>query len=201
MSPGTPQHRSEGRRRAILDAALTCFATKGYDAATMSDIREAAGASIGSLYHHYASKESLATALVLESLGSYQQSWLQRLNDGDAEDVVRSVVANHFRWLETNQELGTILFGHPGFGELARLSADVAELRRAFAAELLAWIRPRIGRKGFAHLPDDVYQPLWLGPTQEVTRQWIGWERLADLSVLADELSSGAWAALRWRRP
>lgn len=167
----------------------------------MSDIREAAGASIGSLYHHYGSKDALATALVAEGLRSYQQAWLDGLDDeGRPDDVVRAVVRGHFHWLEGNQQLGTVLFGHPGFGELARLSPEVAQRRRAFASELLAWIRPRVGRQGFAHLPDDVYQPLWLGPTQELTRQWIGWGRLADLSVLADDLGDGAWAALRWRR-
>lgn len=199
MSPGTPQHRSTARRRAILDAALACFTTKGYDAATMADIRKAAGASIGSLYHHYGSKEAIASALVAEGLRSYQQAWLDHLDDRRTEDVVHAVVHGHFQWLELNQQLGTVLFGHPGFGELARLSPEIAELRRQFSSELLAWIRARVGRQGFAHLPDDVYQPLWLGPTQEITRQWIGWERLADLSVLADELGAGAWAALRWR--
>lgn len=200
MPPGAPQPRSTARRRAILDAALACFTTKGYDAATMSDIREAAGASIGSLYHHYGSKEALASALVAEALDSYQRAWLDHLDDRPAEDVVHAVVHGHFHWLGLNQQLGTILFGHPGFGELARLSPEIAELRRAFSSELLGWIQPRVGRQGFAHLPDDVYPPLWLGPTQEITRQWIGWDRLADLSVLADDLGAGAWAALRWRR-
>jgi hypothetical protein len=37
-------------------------------------------------------------------------------------------------------------------------------------------------RQGFAHLPDDVYKPLWLRPSQEIARQCIGWQRLADLS-------------------
>jgi AcrR family transcriptional regulator len=199
MPPGTPHKGSDARRRAILDAALACFVAKGYDSATMADIREAAGASIGSLYHHYRSKEALASALVVESLRSYQQAWLDRLGD-DVARSVRSAVLGHFDWLDHNQQLATVLFGHPGFGELARVSPEVGELRHEFSAQLMSWIRPRIGRGGFAHLPDDVYEPLWMGAAQEMTRGWIGWQRLGDLSILAEQFAEGAWAALRWRR-
>lgn len=44
------------RRREILDAALACFVENGLVATTIEEIRLAAGASIGSLYHHFASK-------------------------------------------------------------------------------------------------------------------------------------------------
>lgn len=201
MPSGREHRATDARRRAILDAALGCFTSRGYEATTMADIRDAAQASIGSLYHHYRSKDSLAGALVGRALGSYLDSWRLRLAPGrDPAPSVRSVVHGHFDWLADNQQLGTILFGHPVFGELARVSDQIADIRREFNEELLAWIRPRTGRSGLARLPDDVYEPLWVGPAHEVTRLWIGWERLADLSVLADDLADGAWAALRWRR-
>lgn len=47
----------------MLAAATEIFAEKGYDAATMTEIAARAGASIGSLYQFFPTKELLADAL------------------------------------------------------------------------------------------------------------------------------------------
>jgi AcrR family transcriptional regulator len=56
--------RERGRRRvaALLEAAVTLFAEKGYDAATMTEVAGRAGAPIGSLYQFFPSKEALVDA-------------------------------------------------------------------------------------------------------------------------------------------
>jgi AcrR family transcriptional regulator len=62
--------RERGKRRvaALLEAAVTLFAEKGYDALTMTEVAARAGAPIGSLYQFFPSKEALADAL-LERIG------------------------------------------------------------------------------------------------------------------------------------
>jgi AcrR family transcriptional regulator len=57
--------RARGRLRvaALLDAGATLFTAKGYEATTMTEIAAHAGASIGSLYQFFPSKEVLAEAL------------------------------------------------------------------------------------------------------------------------------------------
>ncbi len=68
MVIGDSEHSptTELRRKAILDAALSCFASKGFTETTMEDIRKISGASTGSIYHHFSNKEMLARALYLE---------------------------------------------------------------------------------------------------------------------------------------
>lgn len=55
------QHDSRSR---ILDAALYVIRAKGYVAARVEDICEAAGLTKGSFFHHFSSKEDLALAAV-----------------------------------------------------------------------------------------------------------------------------------------
>jgi AcrR family transcriptional regulator len=57
--------RARGVRRVaeLLDAGAMLFAEQGYDATTMTQIAQRAGASIGSLYQFFPSKELLAEAL------------------------------------------------------------------------------------------------------------------------------------------
>lgn len=49
-------------RSKLLDAAMSVIRAKGYSATTVDDICRAAGVSKGSFFHHFASKEQLATA-------------------------------------------------------------------------------------------------------------------------------------------
>lgn len=51
--------RGETSRAAILDAALDLFQERGYEATTMRAIAARAGASLGSSYHYFPSKEHL----------------------------------------------------------------------------------------------------------------------------------------------
>ncbi|HET7488413.1 MAG TPA: TetR family transcriptional regulator [Acidimicrobiales bacterium] len=46
-------------RSAIIDAALTLFRERGYDATTMRAVAAQAGVSVGNAYYYFASKEAL----------------------------------------------------------------------------------------------------------------------------------------------
>ena len=57
LSPKTK--RGEHSRAAIFQAALDLFQERGYEATTMRAIANAAGVSLGSSYHYFASKDHL----------------------------------------------------------------------------------------------------------------------------------------------
>jgi AcrR family transcriptional regulator len=59
-----PQARSETTRQKLLDAAIDLFGEVGYAAAGLGEIIERAGMTKGALYHHFDSKEALATAII-----------------------------------------------------------------------------------------------------------------------------------------
>lgn len=69
MSTEAPKAKAPQRARGVqrvtelLDAGARLFVQKGYDATTMTEIAQCAGASIGSLYQFFPSKEALAEGL------------------------------------------------------------------------------------------------------------------------------------------
>jgi len=76
-APRLPQQERGQRRVAqILDAAAEVFLEHGVGGATMQLIAERAGASVGSLYHFFPSKDA-----VLESLGARYADRVRRLNE------------------------------------------------------------------------------------------------------------------------
>jgi AcrR family transcriptional regulator len=64
MTRLTPERRRELANEAMLDAAETVFAKKGFGAASMEEIAEEAGFSRAALYARFGSKEDLLGAVL-----------------------------------------------------------------------------------------------------------------------------------------
>jgi AcrR family transcriptional regulator len=60
------QARSEVTRRKIINSAVDLFSEIGYPATGLGDIIDRAELTKGALYYHFNSKESLATAIIVE---------------------------------------------------------------------------------------------------------------------------------------
>jgi AcrR family transcriptional regulator len=60
--------RSEARQRQILGCAKRVFAARGFHAASIRDICEAAGIGRGTLYQYFRNKKSVFTAILRETL-------------------------------------------------------------------------------------------------------------------------------------
>lgn len=58
--------RARSTRRALLDGAIEVFAERGYERATIADIVERSGASVGSVYNLFGGKSELFSALFAE---------------------------------------------------------------------------------------------------------------------------------------
>ena len=72
--------RTAHTQRALLDAAREVFASRGFSEASIADVVERAGSSVGSLYHHFGGKSELFLALWQE----HQQAHEQAASEADA---------------------------------------------------------------------------------------------------------------------
>jgi AcrR family transcriptional regulator len=62
-SGGRQWSTTEQTRSQFLDAARVVFAQRGFSEASVSEVVERAGSSVGSLYHHFGGKAELFTAV------------------------------------------------------------------------------------------------------------------------------------------
>lgn len=67
--PRISEARIKARQDQLLAAAKKVFATKGYEAAAISDIARPAGMSDGLIYHYYGSKRGLLLAVLSDYYG------------------------------------------------------------------------------------------------------------------------------------
>jgi AcrR family transcriptional regulator len=66
--------RTAQTQRALLDAARDVFTRQGFAEASIADIVERAGSSVGSLYHHFGGKSELFLALWQEHQQAYEEA-------------------------------------------------------------------------------------------------------------------------------
>ncbi len=73
----TPQQeRGERRVAELLEAAASVMAEKGFDAATMTEIAERGGSSIGALYQYFPNKEAVVQALRKKYVEELEERWV-----------------------------------------------------------------------------------------------------------------------------
>src|SRR5438046_1155055 len=63
MSQSQQESSNPDRRSQILDAALVCFAKRGFHQASMHDISAEAGISVGLIYRYFQNKEAVIAAM------------------------------------------------------------------------------------------------------------------------------------------
>lgn len=65
------EKKQETKLPAIVKAAVRLFVERGVASTTIRDIAREAGVAEGTLYRHFASKEDLAHAILVENLGTF----------------------------------------------------------------------------------------------------------------------------------
>src|SRR5579875_3566334 len=94
LPPLPQQKRSKQKRDALLQAALSLFAERGYEATTIEDIAHQAGVAVGGFYQHFASKQQLLLVL-MDSVMDVVVALPAQFNVEDTDhvqDVIRSIV-------------------------------------------------------------------------------------------------------------
>lgn len=185
------------RRRGIIEAALACFTELGYERTGISDIRARAGASTGSVYHHFGSKEQLAGEVYLEGIRDYQAGFLAALeSEADAEKGIAAVIAYHLKWVDRNKSWARYLFHMRHLEFMTEKEETFAKLNQEFFRRVAAWFRKQIAAGAIRRLPADVYPAVLMGPCQEFARIYLEGHTGTKIDAAARDLAAAAWRAL-----
>jgi AcrR family transcriptional regulator len=83
--------KGERTRQAVIDAAYSLFLEKGFSATSMRQIAERAGLALGGIYNHFASKDDIFQALIIDKHPYLQiLPVLQRAPGKTAEEFIRN---------------------------------------------------------------------------------------------------------------
>jgi len=121
--------RAAATRQAILDAAQEIFTSAGFSEANISDVVAKAGASVGSVYHHFGGKADLYLALFEDYQARQEEhaaAAVAAARAAGADDPIKLFVAGARAYLDgcwTERDLARLFLaggGPAGFELIAR---------------------------------------------------------------------------------
>ena len=190
--------KTDLRRQAIIEAALACFIELGYNNTGISDILKRAGATTGSLYHHFGSKEQLAGEVYFEGIREYQAGFLSVLTgESNAEKGIKALIAYHLTWVENNRAWAQFLFLRRYDEFMAQKEREFSALNKEFIRQASKWFRQQIADGSIKQMPPDLYTIILMSPCHEFAREYIAGRTSIDMNTAIDVLASAAWISLR----
>ncbi len=121
-------------RERLLDAALTCFAERGYASTTSRDIAAAAGVSLGLAYRYFRSKDEMMATLVNDALAEVRRDVAD--SAGADRDPVEALIKSAFATVRANPRFWRLFHqlrvhpsGSPDVDRIIRRAAQAARKR------------------------------------------------------------------------
>jgi TetR/AcrR family transcriptional regulator, transcriptional repressor of aconitase len=121
--PRVSEQHKDRRRAEILTAARRCFATYGYEGATVGRLEQESGLSRGAIFNYFENKDALFVAVAADSSERLTEIWLERGYPALLETIVREDPD----WLAVQLEAFRRLRTDSAFRR--RVAAQEAELR------------------------------------------------------------------------
>ena len=191
-----PEDRAE-TKRLILAQALSAFNARGIETTTIDDLRAASGQGVGTIYHHFKSKEGVVAALLFAAVDDLGRAIAARI-DGleDSHAVVDALITAYVTWITETPDLARFYFiarevvaGGPFGDELrARTAARYAPIDACFARDV------KYGR--VMPLPEELIPALVLGAAEWYPREGVAGRRLASPGARAAVLAEAAWRSI-----
>jgi len=162
------------RRRAVLEAALECFAETDVESASIAEICARSGASVGSVYHHFGSKEGIMLALLADGLEAHLVALERALAHagGDPFQCVEAVVGSLIDWVESNPRWAMFIYANLNSSG-ASSSEPILEINRRYGKLVERYFGPLIESGRIRRLPRECWSSLIVAPAHDYARRWL----------------------------
>jgi AcrR family transcriptional regulator len=183
------------RRDAILKAATECFRERGYEAARIDDVAEAAGIDRATLYYYFPNKLQLFRTVIMERLET-RVATVTTIADGDADAPakLRALIIDLFESFEDGHPLMYVYVqedmrrlagdGSPQAAALISLGDQYQEAVRRVVAQGIGEGKfapgTRVALTAHAIIGAANWSHRWFSPGGELSAREIG-EYFADL--------------------
>lgn len=196
LSRAEPGPRKANKRH-IMACALACFDELGLEATTIEHIRERAGSSIGSIYHHFGNREGIIAALFLAALDDQLALIEPRMKAADtAKEAVMILVTSYLSWVTEQPLLARFMFRARHLVAAGPQADALAERNRRRYGALLKLLKEGVKTGAIRALPAETYAPLLIGPSENYCRAWLSGRVPNPPSGLGDVFAEAAWRSI-----
>lgn len=191
-TPSTPL----STRDRLLEAATRVFLAQGFTAASMDMVRQEAGVSNGSLYHHFPTKALLADALYAHMLRDFHTALMQPIaGKASAQAGVKGLVRAYIQWVLQHPDQARLLHTLRRGGDMTD-GAETSTANEHALAALKLWMEQRVEAGEIRAMPFHVWMALVFSPSMSLTQRWVSQPEPAVAPKLRAALEHGAWMAV-----
>ena len=188
MDPGSTKER-------LLAAATQVFLQHGFAAASMDMVRQEAGVSNGSLYHHFPTKAQLADALYAHTLRDFHAALMAPVaGRASAQTGVKGMIRVHIDWVMQNPERARLLQELKRAGGLPAGTGEWALANEDGFGALRDWVEAKVDAGEMRPLPFPVWVAVVFAPTLSLTSFWV--TQAAVPPKVRAALEHAAWMAV-----
>jgi AcrR family transcriptional regulator len=123
------------RKEEIVQIAGDLFARKGFAATTVREISQEAGILSGSLYHHFDSKETMASAILNRYYDGMADRYKAIANEKDERHALAELIRVAFRGIRDDpqavgliQNSGDLLFENERFAHIREVNLELKQI-------------------------------------------------------------------------
>jgi AcrR family transcriptional regulator len=180
----------------VLEAAARVFLEHGFAGTSMDLVRQEAGVSNGSLYHHYPTKVQLADALYAHTLREFHATVMApTAGRASAQTAVKGMVRAYIQWVVDHPDRARLLHELRRSGGLADAGEWVAANAEGF--DLLAqWLRRKVQAGETRDLPFPLWMALVFSPAIALTPHWVRQAPPAVSPRVRAALEHAAWMSV-----
>ena len=180
----------------LLEAAAKVFLAHGFGPASMDLVRQEAGVSNGSLYHHFPTKAQLADALYAWTLRDFHATVLAPIaGRAGAQAGVKGMIRAFVQWVEQNPGSARLLHELRRGGGLSPGAEMAAANGDGFGA-LAGWIARKVEAGEMRDLPLPVWTALVFSPAISMTPHWVSQPGKPVAPKVRLALEHAAWMAV-----
>jgi TetR/AcrR family acrAB operon transcriptional repressor len=182
-------------RQDLLDAALSVFSQKGYEATRLEDVAQVADVTRGAIYHHFGSKADLFMALIEDASaqgGAVVQGAIAA--GGTFDEITRRVLVRTMSLLEGNRRFREImalsLFKAGGSPELETLTRQRHDQAIEQVKQLAGFFQVGIGQGALrSDLDPEVMGRAFLAYQNGLAMLWLSNQEAFSIQAQAEQLA------------
>jgi AcrR family transcriptional regulator len=184
-------------RQRLLDAAAQVFLEQGFTAASMDLVRQQAGVSNGSLYHHFPTKAQLADALYADTLRQFHAVLMQPvLGRASAQTAVKGLVRAYIDWVVGHPGLARLLHELKRSGELAGGPGEWEKANTEGFDQLRLWVERKTEAGELRPMPFAAWMAIVFSPCISLTPHWVKLSPPEVPPKMRAALEHAAWAGV-----
>jgi AcrR family transcriptional regulator len=143
MTTVSPQPRELTLRQRIIDVARPLFVERGYHGVSMRQIAEAVGISKAGVYYHFADKDGLFAAVLIDGIERVSEILANARRDRATPFAVQLAVFFEGLLDEADRQLASVRLAN---GELRHLSAEVRQtVNERYTEDFVEPLRSMLG--------------------------------------------------------